>query len=340
MAPNSHNSNSSNYADNGARQFNQIFNLQLYRPWSPFAPDIALEMFTRDHHEVEELGSAAQQFLYGQVVDRRSSISQGKGSSSNPVFCFLKDGCFSETCYFDVDLDKCLAHYPTSRSAKQVMDILNNTQVQVLSSWIKSKESAVLLLDRYIVTKSGSCWTTDFTLEVIGRITHSNGSIDASQRPSAVVTYFCDERLRAGQWRQDIVVQDFLIQLCRARNDFLQAHHDCGALQQTQEIFHKRPTGTSELWHLFQSCVTAAGIKTLYVLLDNVDSIHDRSSSSKFEDFTANLRTLLVTCQEKSIPVKLLVTSRLDRTKAYFRNFGLSVGYIKLDYPPQRRLPY
>ncbi|KAH8199794.1 hypothetical protein TruAng_006017 [Truncatella angustata] len=256
MAPNSHNSNSSNYADNGARQFNQIFNLQLYRPWSPFAPDIALEMFTRDHHEVEELGSA----------DQHSNSYMAK-------------------------LWIAVAQYPKGR---------------VLSSWIKSKESAVLLLDRYIVTKSGSCWTTDFTLEVIGRITHSNGSIDASQRPSAVVTYFCDERLRAGQWRQDIVVQDFLIQLCRARNDFLQAHHDCGALQQTQEIFHKRPTGTSELWHLFQSCVTAAGIKTLYVLLDNVDSIHDRSSSSKFEDFTANLRTLLFSKRAMRKPTTIM----------------------------------
>lgn len=355
MARNSRSSNSSNYADNGAHQDNVIIYSNVYYSW-PAHLKVALEMFARDNPPVEELGPSGtshvaikcqhrsecmtddrsgSQFLGSQVGDRPTKALQHKATRSKAVLSFLKDSGF-----FDVDIDKCLDRYPSPQHAKPVMDILKDTQVQALSSWIKSKDSTVLLLDRQVDANTNSDWTTDFTLELIGRITHFNNTIGANQRPKTVVTYFCAERPCADKWGQEVLVQDFLIQLCKARHDSLKVNHDCDGLGKTDGIFHKKPTTIFQWWELFHRCVTTAGIETLYVLLDNVDSIQDRCSKPTFQAFIVNLCNFLVVCQGKSVPVKLLVTSRSDDTWAYFQNLNLDLHYIELDYPPHRRHPH
>ncbi|KAF3009107.1 hypothetical protein E8E14_009880 [Neopestalotiopsis sp. 37M] len=273
---------------------------------------------------------------------------------SNGRYCFLKDNGFATCCFFQ-NHDNLLDEWPSPTDTKYIMEILGDEDKDKIREWIISSASNVLFFNISGDIRERWRWTTDFALELIGRVDRSNHKKGSTQKANPVLAHFCDKRTILEQWRRD-AIHDLLAQLRLARKDHYNDHicttsTNC---KDYNDYFHLQPELSKDFWFLLTQCVRDAGIKSLYIILDNIDSIHDSIHNQKdaaiFKTFLENLHGLLWSSQNKSVPVKLLVTSRSEETVNHLRKLNESFRRlpddstyfkdaleINLDLPPDCR---
>lgn len=252
--------------------------------------------------------SAVRTYLASLAKDLPRPIPRPARISSQK-YCFVWD--FQESSRFQADLKSYLAAYP-SKTDKCIMEIIEPRDRQTLSNWKCHSESTSLSIYLNDEGKQKSKWTTHFTLELIGCITH----LDYKTRTaSAVVAHFCSAQEVESKWTQDVVLRDLLAQIRRAERAYLMEKHDCKVNEQVDHIFHDQ---SPDLWALLRYSVAKTGIKSLYLFLDNFDFIYQHADSAALDQFCRAMQDFLRDSQKDGVLVKLFITSRSIRTAKCF----------------------
>ncbi|KAF7538367.1 hypothetical protein G7054_g3006 [Neopestalotiopsis clavispora] len=189
------------------------------------------------------------------------------------------------------------------------MEMLDHDSIQALSFWKSYPGNSSVLLHLHGETKERANWTTHFTLEMIGCIAQSDHATGAWQT-SAVLAHFCAQQDDAFRWTQEVLLRDFLSQIHRSRLPELEAAHDCGTHRQEDGIFHDVAKKPAHMWELLRCAVTTAGIKSLYVFIDNLDYMQEKAQLTAIQEFNSSFHEFLVGCQQARITVKLVITSQ------------------------------
>ncbi|KAF3009104.1 hypothetical protein E8E14_009734 [Neopestalotiopsis sp. 37M] len=292
-------------------------------------------------HQMSHLFPELGRYLAGEWHDRTAPPRENphRHDGAKAAYCFVRNAPFPELDTFRRNLIAYLAHYPDPKKTRCVIEILNDSQDQVFSNWIESRERGSreigsseigprennnLLLDLSPGGKQKLEWTTNFTLEVIGRINWMNWRNLADGAPAAdpVVAHFCSNYAsHANQW-QEAAVRDLLAQLRRALGNKLVDNHNCKSVGGDDRVFHDVLQDIRDLWNLFRHTVAKAGIKMLYVILDNFDSLQGLVDDKILRKFQDNIDRFIRASKDRGVVVKLLVTSQSQRAVDYFPNFN------------------
>lgn len=323
------NAKQNNVIQNTINQNTQhILTLQLPNNlWPP--PEIPIEQFRKGQGpQLDRIwGVEVEKYLVSEYQDQAAREHSHRSSRSTKAsYCFIRNADFPELAAFERRMSKNLAQYPNTRNTRCVLDILKTQQKHDLSLWASSRKSRALLLDFPSAMRERLHWTTNFSMEIIGRINWSNQGKDA-RLPKAVVAHFCDS---TKSWTQQLAVRDFLAQLRRARGKVLKANHVCGG---DDNIYHDNTKGTGGLWDLLLHSVKRAGIEELYLVIDNFDSIQSQVGTKLHQEFRESLWIFAQASQANKVPVKILVTSRSPQADNCFPEFRR----IRLALDPRER---
>lgn len=285
----------------------------------------------RKANSIEDvLGPEVEAFFHSIAEDICLPKSQPT-SISRTQYCFIKD--YQETSRVGADYDKCLLGYPKFKTTKSILEILKPSDNQRLRDWQSSPKSDSLILHLHGEKKARSGWTTNFTLEMIGCIIKTDNPIGGG-KSSAFVAHFCSEQFDASKSTEQFILQEFLAQIHRSRHDDLLASHSCEPHGGPDEVFHSAAKQPLDLWELLRVSVFRAGIKTLYVFLDNLDYFHDRADPTvSASSFYKNIQDFLQKSQLNDVRVKLLITSKSSKI---VRDFSASKKIVMTQDPDAR----
>jgi hypothetical protein len=247
-------------------------------------------------------------------------------------YCFRDDFFPGLICFKD-DLQRCLARFVCC-----ITDSLPRQDLDVLNSWLEWPESETLLIDG--CTDLGSSdWTTDLALELLGS-SNILVNLDGSKANTVALAYhFCGEKAQEKKGRPEIVIQDLLSELLETHGAKFEQSL-CLAERLTRNRFLSAAKHPDELWRLFRRCLELAGIRSLLMVVDNVDSLYSecQKTPARFNEFVENLQALVR--DQKGIVVKVLVTSRLPNASDCIKKFHTErLKMLRFSKAPDRRRP-
>lgn len=239
--------------------------------------------------------------------------------------CVLGDGCFLNPSRFSRDLVNSVGQYPDLDYNRYVLDLLDEKELEILCSWKDAEDSRVLTIG-WDEENDSSDWTTDITLELMGIIRTTQPICD----PTAIVdnilmTHFCAQHQHKQEGQEEILVQGLLVQLRETHRQLFMNHQVC------QQV------NSYELWKMLARYIIDAKIRSLIIMLDNVDVIFSKHGPATFDEFVNNLRQFLQSLREKDVIVKLLLTTRSRTGGVEVENQSEKETYIQLEGPTHRR---
>lgn len=198
-------------------------------------------------------------------------------------------------------------------------------RIEVMA-WIESAHSELLWIEGFAVI--GCCdWTTGFAL-----------NIESAARPYASITvlrFFCSEQTTSSVFEgPEVVLQSLLFQL-------IDRHYTkfswllCRKHGLTRQRFQDSRTDMEKLVALFHDCLGIAQVPCLYIILDNIDALWNKSCTGgegieKIDVLFNGLGKLLIGSE---VLCKLLITSRLPNALTHLSapQFSDPMGQSLLD---------
>lgn len=215
------------------------------------------------------------------------------------------------------------------------MQSLSFSHQQELFNWAESLHSQLLWIDGRFDPIAESDWTTDLALEVVGTVTLAISRRNASDM--ALVHHFCapvsDDKKRT----PETVLQDLIFQLINgpATDKFTQATCRQYRLIRSTFLEAAKPRHFVELWKLFATCVYILKIRSLIIVLSDLDRLP--ANTQVFEQLVDGLVKL---SQKDNIQSKILVTTRPSAASDFFSEKYANTArqhLIELPASPNRR---
>jgi hypothetical protein len=195
---------------------------------------------------------------------------------------------------------------------RSIVEVLNelerpsndNGVCEPLRQWLNSTLSAVLTIDgfEYRDLDRGGPWTTQLAVELIQRYERKN---------EAVVYHFFAEEPRKRVPRPHSAVENLLSQLIKRSMQNL----DHQVVRLTEDditaYWPAQDEDVKGLWNVFRRCLERAKIRSLVIILDQLDALRGEcqrdkdTGMSRFHDFVIGLLSLF----GDHVVVKILVTS-------------------------------
>ena len=197
--------------------------------------------------------------------------------------------------------------------------------------WIESEESRLLWIDGHKEV-SHFDWTSNFSLEVTSR---ADQMTDVTS-----LSHFCSEPNGSGDPK--LLLQSLIIQLIHDHRSAFSSNI-CHKKRLNRGRFEQARKSFADLWAIFADCLSASQPKCLYLVLDNLDSLHSSCrEGERLDEFNLLLR-LLEGLAKAATPVsKILVTCRLPGvSQALFSDQSLvasSTRYQLVKIPRAERL--
>ncbi|KAM0806762.1 hypothetical protein AB5N19_07099 [Seiridium cardinale] len=249
-------------------------------------------------------------------------------------YIFLRRDWFPGLLEFESDGLECIKKYDTD--LPRVLDKLEYEHITVINRWLNSPDSEILVVDG-CEDMGDSAWTTGLLLELSAVVDAASNQIHPSKGITTVVGHFCGENAKKKKGRQEIVVQDLIIQTIGAHIDKFKHSDKCRQAELKFESFQAVAEDPAGLWGMFRRCISMAGVRTIVILIDHVESMfiecQRTGNDAKFSDFVRCLGELVQTTHEDSI-VKLIVTSRSSEATVVFA--GIKHAKMELSTPPPR----
>lgn len=190
----------------------------------------------------------------------------------------------------------------------QHASVANLHQRIEVMAWVETTYSELLWIEGFAGIER-SDWTTGFAL-----------NIESAASPYASITvlsFFCSEQTVSSDFDgPEVVLQSLLLQL-------IDRHHTkftwllCRKHGLTQQRFQDSRTDINQLFVLFHACLEIAQAPCLYIILDNIDALWNRSctGSEGIDVLFDGLGKLLL---GKQFLCKVLITSRLPNALTHF----------------------
>lgn len=248
--------------------------------------------------------------------------------------CVIEERCFLRRSHFAQDLFASAEAYPGPNTLG-VMDLLDTEELTILREWMTPGRSEAVCIARY-EENSTSQWTTDITLELMGVVSALDNNFNSTgDGHSARLAYFFGQHEHECGRHEETMVRDCLVQLHDTHPEIFSRHQIC-------QLGCPAATGTDctattspcKLWRMLERCVIDTKIRSLVVMLDNIDVIFENDGPSAFDAFTENLRRFVGFLSVERVIIKVVATTRLP--KAVYQT---PLGHIQLTVPHSRRLP-
>lgn len=169
-------------------------------------------------------------------------------------------------------------------------------------SWIESVQSGLLWID-------GHCehtrldWTTNFSLEV--------QALASSEESVTTLSFYCGERNLQEKLTSPVhILRSFLCQLIR-QNKKCFGTKPCIDKKLKKERFSAAAADFGKLWLLLSDCLEICRPQCVYIIIDNIDSLHSRCLQNQDDDLHNFLKLIEGLAQADEPISKILVTSRV-----------------------------
>ncbi|KAI1139618.1 hypothetical protein F5Y05DRAFT_379592 [Hypoxylon sp. FL0543] len=253
----------------------------------------------------------------------------------------FRDSHFPHLKAFGDSISESIKQYAGPRMGT-VLSSLSLPYQQELQEWIASTNSRLLWLDGWVNAASSS-WTTDLALEVLG--TTATATVHQNSSEAAIVYHFCNAGNGANT-TSEIILQDFIFQLVTspaARNFTQTACHRC-QLSKDRLLEASTPGDFEDLWDYFLSCVAVSKVKSLVLILSDLDSLTTGFGKSLRDvlGFRKLVDGLIDLSQRDAVHMKIFVTTKTSAAVDYVSKKDLTPSrqvLVRLPSPPDRMRP-
>lgn len=186
-------------------------------------------------------------------------------------------------------------------------------------SWIESVDSGLLWIDGHRESTKLD-WTTNFSLEI--------ESLASQDKTITTLNFFCGEYDVPEAMNTPIhILQLFISQLIHQNKGFF-ASKVCFEKGLKKERFSAAARSFCDLWLLLIDCLEIVRPRCVYMIVNNIDSLHARYKDSRDNtDFKMFLQLIGQLAQTSEFISKVLVTSRVP---------GVSASLFSVDGYPSR----
>ena len=173
---------------------------------------------------------------------------------------------------------------------------------EVVLSWIESVQSGLLWIDGHC-ENTRLDWTTNFSLEM-----HALASSDTSV---TTLSFYCGERNLLEKLTYPVhILRSFLCQLIRQNKQHF-GSKSCIEKKLKKERFSAAADDFGKLWLLLNDCLEVCRPQCIYIIIDNIDSLHSHYLQGQNDDLDNFLRLIKGLAQADEPISKILVTSRV-----------------------------
>ncbi|KAJ2994013.1 hypothetical protein NUW58_g1664 [Xylaria curta] len=205
---------------------------------------------------------------------------------------------------------------------------LDSESLKLLLAWLAQSKPDILLIG-VKPELDDSSWTIHLLLET--RRIFEIAYLGDERTSSAITTHLCPRSEVNQDYGPEIILQDLLLQIIEAHPK----RFDESTVATIRDAAHE----PDELWEMITRCIRQAQIRTLVILIYDIDQMFLESFKATRSDdfkFAQSLNECIRSLHKKNgITVKTMVTSRLPKATHCFKKIGAM--HIAIRDPPYRR---
>ncbi|KAK9790469.1 putative AAA+ ATPase domain-containing protein [Seiridium cardinale] len=226
-----------------------------------------------------------------------------KRDHSSPEDDILRQRLFPALYPLKYQLRKAKGLY--NNDGRSVIDAFEEAHIETLGKWFAAPESTILVING-CENQEESKWTTNLLLELTILVDRAMKKLDDSNATTALVWHFCSQEAGPAPSRAHILVQDLIIQIIEAYPAKFEDPNKDGL---TFENLAGVSKDISRLWDMLENLIRRAGIRTLVIMVDHIESMFNKYQEGEYPKFFGGLKKFLCST-EGNIMVKVVVTSR------------------------------